>query len=241
MNILYLKQPITRHQYVFNEHAINILKNRFRIYLNRFLAYIRTYNPILTDEQEFEFAIFLKTLFKLIVLVTECEKKDSILNEIDNMSSSFICHVLLYEKCREFFGLTLEIDRVKLEEIDWSLDSWGKNYWRFLHALSIILQYHYEKKSVRSLHNYLAALLLNFDLVLPCSNCRYNYKNQNPLINVSLPLIYSEDAIFMVYSLHNDVRSVSGIDKYSFNQFLHDWGIQISASNVSTLDAKYLL
>ncbi|XP_057336726.1 uncharacterized protein LOC130675201 [Microplitis mediator] len=241
MNILHFKQSITRNQYVFNEHTINILKNRFCIYLNRFLAYIRTSNPILTVEQEIEFSIFLKTLFKLIILVTEREEEDFILNEIDTMSSSVICHVMLYEKCRQFFRLTLEINEVKLEKIDWSLDSWSKNYWSFLHALSIILQYCYEKKSAKSLHNYLAALLLNFDLVLPCSDCRYNYKIKNPLINVSLPIIYSEDAIFMVYSLHNDVRSVSGIDKYSFNQFLNDWSIQISASNVSTLDAKYVL
>ncbi|KAG8035181.1 hypothetical protein G9C98_001671 [Cotesia typhae] len=229
------------HKYAFDENSINTLKENFNIYLNRFLAYIRSYKPVLNDREEIHFAIFLKTLFKIVIIITRPNKTESICNEIDNMNCSYICYTMLYDECRKFFDLSEKINEVKLESADWTLDSWGKHYWNFLHALSILVQYCYQTKCDELLHNYVAALILNFDLILPCNTCRENYKLKKPLINLALPIIYSKDVIFVIYNLHNNIRVTNGLENFPFDQFLNSWNIKLLGVDTKTVNARYLL
>lgn len=84
-----------------------------------------------------------------------------------------------------------------------TLSVWGRDYWQFLHACSILVQN--DPTSMRSF----AALLINFDMLIPCAQCAAHYVLHDPIRNVSVPMIETGDAIGTIYQLHNRVNATA--------------------------------
>ncbi|KAH0534244.1 hypothetical protein KQX54_001956 [Cotesia glomerata] len=187
------KATLLRHTYNLNPETINKLQESFKTYLNIFLAYIRTDKPESADFfQRVTLGRFFKKLFMLITFIIHPINRDESLKQLNNMNDVTLCNTMLYEECREFFGLTKDplLEPKKLEQEEWSLDEWGKNYWNFLHALSILVQYEYQKDSNNPAMDYLALVMVNFHIILPCNVCSVHYKERNPLVNITLPILH---------------------------------------------------
>ncbi|KAG6558470.1 ac92-like protein, putative sulfhydryl oxidase-2 [Microplitis demolitor] len=231
------QRTLQRNTYVINRGVIDEIKKQFKIYLNIFLAYIRSQRPILPDYfKTVTFGRFFKKIFMLIALVIDPIDLDESFEQLNKINDITMCNSMLYEQCRQFFGLSSILEPLVLEPSDWALDVWGKNYWNFLHSLSILVQYEYQQDQNHSAMDYLALVMVNFHIILPCSMCSHHYKQKNPLLNIALPILYGKDAISVVYDLHNDVRIQNGSNIYPFENFLEYWGIDVSHSETIEID-----
>ncbi|CAD6240977.1 GSCOCT00014167001.2-RA-CDS [Cotesia congregata] len=138
------KATLLRHTYNLNPETINKLQENFKTYLNIFLAYIRTDKSESSDFfQRVTLGRFFKKLLMLIKFIIHPINRDESLKRLNDMNDVTLCNRMLYEECRKFFGLTKDflLEPKKFEQEEWSLNEWGKNYWNFLHALSILVQY----------------------------------------------------------------------------------------------------
>ncbi|KAG8148367.1 sulfhydryl oxidase [Chelonus insularis] len=239
-NNFHFNQTVSECNYKINYIAFKRVRYYFDEHLNNFLAYLRAYEPNIDLEASFILGTFLRTLFKLIILVTHYDNSAMIkIDGLDELNNVTICHSMMYDACRELFGISEKLEKIKLERNDWSLDKWGRAYWNFLHSLSILVQYTNQKYPERLVMEYYAALMLNFDVILPCAVCADNYQKKNPLMSVSLPIIYSKDAIKVTYDLHNSVRINNGNDIYDFRDFLNDWHLEADEVKVKDIRSIY--
>ncbi|CAD6240975.1 GSCOCT00009031001.2-RA-CDS [Cotesia congregata] len=231
------KATLLRHTYNLNPERINEVQENFKKYLNIFLAYIRTDKPESADFfQRVTLGRFFKKLFMLITFVIHPINCDESLKQLNNMNDVTLCNTMLYEECREFFGLKSILEPKKLDQEEWSLDEWGKNYWNFLHALSILVQYEYQKDSNHPAMDYLALIMVNFHIILPCSVCSVHYKERNPLVNITLPILHGKDAIYVIYELHNIVRLRNGLVWFPIESFVKNWNLEILKSENVDID-----
>lgn len=85
---------------------------------------------------------------------------------------------------------------------DISIGVWGPQVWRFLHLTSILL---YDTNSIAICH--FAMMLRNFDRLMWCGNCSHNFKQKNPMANLTVPILILQDSIFVLFTFHNMVNT----------------------------------
>lgn len=231
------KATLLRHTYNLSPETINQVQESFKSYLNIFLAYIRTDKPESADYfQRVTLGRFFKKLFMLITFIVHPINRDQSLKQLNDMNDVTLCNTMLYEECREFFGLKSLLKPKKLEQEEWSLDEWGKNYWNFLHALSILVQYEHQNDSNHPAMDYLALVMVNFHIILPCNICSVHYKERNPLVSITLPILHGKDAIYVIYELHNIVRVTNGLVWFPIEKFMENWNLEILKSENVDVD-----
>lgn len=94
------------------------------------------------------------------------------------------------------------------------INEWGVAYWRFLHLGSIL--------STRSdeLVDFFAGIVLNFEVMIPCSMCAKHYVEMDPANSLLVPILRSRDPITAIYNLHNRVNRSRNVPNFPFHDFL---------------------
>lgn len=102
---------------------------------------------------------------------------------------------------------------------------WGAYMWKFLHYASICKNL---AKDNVVLHNSFVMVVYNFDIILPCQDCRLNYASKKSKVENLLDLSQT-DPIRSIYDLHSLVNQhTKPADyKYTFDEFLTAFGLTI--------------
>lgn len=98
---------------------------------------------------------------------------------------------------------------------DMNIHVWGPRFWSYMHLISFAI------RENKDLILQFAALMLTFNLALPCKACSAHYIAKLPLDNVTIPMQESQDPVTIIYTLHNLVNISTGKTVFGREQFLN--------------------
>ena len=130
-----------------------------------------------------------------------------------------------FEKLMERYNLPIPVETVTAY-----INVWGPHYWKFLHMTSLLV------KTSTQLTTF-AVVMLNFNLVVICAECAFNFKAKDPF-KIMMNMVLSNDAITSIYTLHNTVNQALGKNLYPFETFLKDY--KLEATNKDFIKIIYL-
>ena len=92
---------------------------------------------------------------------------------------------------------------------------WGPNAWQFFHCVSLT----YPKKPTADDKKRYKTFFTSLGDVLPCHDCRNNYKKKLKKIPLSDAVLSSQKGLFeWLVDVHNEVNAATHKRKYTYNE-----------------------
>ncbi|UVT30807.1 ac92-like protein [Penaeus vannamei nudivirus] len=112
-------------------------------------------------------------------------------------------------------------------DLQYAKNVWGPIYWNFLHLASILCKTDNQKATF-------AYLLMNFNLVLICSECAFNFLDKKPF-TLTMMILLSGDTITSLYNFHNIVNKALHKKQFQYSDFLLKYNIvAVKESGIKT-------
>ncbi|AII15796.1 Ac92-like protein [Penaeus monodon nudivirus] len=161
------------------------------------------------------------------LLQYQCELYNLVYNVIHNYSvaeplkdpNAFL--TTSYDKLMDALNIK---ERYTPTDIQFTKDVWGPIYWNFLHLLSILCNKEEQKKTF-------AYIMMNFNLVLMCSACAFNFRSKKPFM-LTMSMLITGDVITNLYNFHNLVNKALHKPYFDYSDFLDTYKLRKVESEV---------
>lgn len=213
-----VEDTVDVYRYTIHNHIETF--NSFRQSASNLLAYVKYLEPNPKYEARSKaLATYQLYIVKLVSNILAENNHPHKTSTILHMNTDQYL-VISYNKLMDFLNLP---KYTLTSSIDFYKDVWGPKYWDFLHLTSILLQ--------SSIYVYdFSCILLNFDLVLSCSQCAFNFKRKDILKELTIKIKQTKDTIRALFDFHNIVNIALHKNYFPIDKFL----------DLYKLDQKYL-
>lgn len=92
---------------------------------------------------------------------------------------------------------------------------WGPGAWLFLHSITLNFPKNPSHEQKRRYSDFFNLLMF----VLPCNNCRVNYKKHLSDFPIRFNLNSRDDLVRWLITIHNETNKINGKKEISFDEF----------------------